>query len=385
MNILWMIGLVWLLFGLWRGYKQGAINVFASLLAVLAGYVGCFLWGWPLAQKLTGVVAPVWQWPLATLIIFIAAAVVCKLLAWPLARQYREATSVRLLGAALNGGISVVMLLVAIWSLGLLAGTTQSPRLTSALAHIGYSAGHPLVVASHGLVSRGIYWGVKMVGADDEQAFTAAKLSHAPAQSITQLQQVAQSPATRELINSASFNDLVAQGNSRALRQNAEFQAFARQPGMQEIVALLPKNPGQAPDAALANALLTVGQKVTEVRHSPEVQAALADPEVQALMQKGDNVALMRHPRMQPMLKAVMSAMGNNKPAQTSDSATDYSSEAIKAVKNKLPFEGQIGVNTSGDKQDVMYKWFDDKGKTHYSTWEKIPAGNRDGAELINL
>ncbi|MDZ7925485.1 MAG: hypothetical protein U5M23_15875 [Marinagarivorans sp.] len=394
MNILWVIGLVWLLFGLWRGYKQGAIKVFASLLAVLAGYVGCFVWGWPLAQKLTGVVAPVWQWPLATLIIFIAAAVVCKLLAWPFARWYQEATSVRLLGAALNGGISMMMLLAAIWSLGLLAGTTQSPRLTSALARVGYSAVHPLVVASHGLVAHGVYWGLKMVGADDKQAFTAAKLSHAPAQSVAQLQQVAQSPSTRELINSASFNDLLASGNSRALRQNAEFQAFAQQPGMQDVMALLPKLAGQAPEAALADTLLTVWQKVAEVKHSPEVQAALADPEVQALMKKGDNMALIRHPKMQPMLNAIMSTMSKNTGARftdnQTDSQTDYSTEAMNAVQNVLPFEGaigvnNIGVNNSGDKQDVMYKWFDDKGKTHYSTWDKIPKNNREGAELMNL
>ena len=381
MNILWAIGLAWLLFGLWRGYKQGVIKVFASVLAMLAGYVACFIWGWPLAQKLTGVVAPVWQWPLAMLIIFVVAAVVCKLLAWPLARRFEEAAWVRLLGAGLNGGISVVMLLAAIWSLSVLAGTTANPMLTGALARIGYSAEHPLVVASHGLVARGVYWGVTIAGADDEQAFTAAKLSLRPDQSIAQLQQVAQSPVTHQLMASPHFSDLVASGNVRALQQNSDFQAFARQPGMAELIALLPKKPGQSPDVALADALLNVWQKVAEVKYSPEVQAALADPEIQALMQKGDNVALMRHPKMQPMLNAIMSTMGK----QSSLDATDYSTNAINAIKNVLPFEGEIGINTSGDTQDVMYKWFDDQGKTHYSTWDKIPKAHRDGAELMNL
>ena len=348
----------------------------ASLLGMLAGYIACFLWGWPLAQKLTGQVPAVWQWPLAAGVIFMGAALLCQLLARPFVQRFKQAVVVRVMGAGLNAALGGVMFMAALWALGLFVGTSNRPALQQTLVQLGYANDHPWVIASNQLMAFGVSVGLRLIGASTEQINASNTLMQTPTQSIVALQNIAGSAATQTFLHSPSLQNAMAAGDINAIARHPDFAAFTAQPAMSAVMALVPRKPNEPAPLALAGTLLAVWQKVDHIKQSPQVQAALADPEIQALMQQGDNARLMTHPKMQPILGAVMAALGE--PAMAP-------SLPVMAPANvpAAPITSHDQAVTAAN--EAMFKWFDAAGQVHFSTWDRIPKGQREGAELINL
>ena len=377
MSILAVIACVWVLWGAWRGYKRGAVRVLAGVLSLLLGYVACFLWGWPLAQSLSGKVTPFLQWPIAAGGIFLVVALVVNLLFWPLAKRYKQSAATAWLGVAGNSAMATVMLMAALWGAGLVAGAIPSPNIKSVLQQIGYSAEHPLVRISNAVMSRFIGVGLRLVGASDEQVKAGVVLAQTPAAGVMNLQAVSGSNETKALLHSEPLKQAIANGDVEQLIQHPDFVAFSQQPGMESMIALVPRDNGESQAQALATTMVDVFQRVEHIKQSDETRKVLEDPEIQAIMQSGDTARLMTQPKMQPLLAAIM----GGSMAQESEKPTARApvNELAEQVKTEQPAE------PSGPAHEVMFKWKNANGQTHFSTWDRIPKAYREGAELINL
>ena len=375
---------LWLLWGAWWGYKRGAIRVLAGLIALFCGYLACFIWGWPLAQALAGKVSPLLQWPLATGAIFIGVGVVVQLLFWPLSKKYQGSKATAWLGAAGNALMAGAMLVVALWAMGFALAAIPSPRLHTMAAQAGYSADHVLVRMSNAAMSRLIGLGLTMVGASKEQVQASVALAQTPEQGLQRLQAVSGSNATKALLHSEPLKHAMASGDIEQLVQHPDFVAFSRQPGMEAMIGLVPKNPGETSERALATTLIEVWQRVERIKQSDGARQVLEDPEIQAIMRSGDTARLMTHPKMQPLVAAIMdgglSAEGAP-PAHPDHSSATPSEPSSQAAESALEHD----AFDDGLSHDVMFKWHGDDGQVNFSTWDRIPNAHRDGAELINL
>lgn len=371
MNTLMMAAIAWLLFSAWRGYKQGLFKVFAGVLGFFLGYVACFIWGLPLAQKLSGIVPAVWQWPVAAMGLFLGIGLALQLLARPWVKRYRGNRTMAVIGAGINTLMALVMLLAALWGLGLMASMHQHPHMSVWLNQAGFSSQHVLVRISHKFMANAVGLGLTVIGAPPAQITAAKSLIKAPAKGVQQLQRVAGSAQTRTLLQSDGLKMAVESGDTGVLIAHPDFVAFTRQPGIETLMALAPRASTQTQEQAVASTLMTIWQKIDTVKQSPDLQKAMADPEIQAIMQRGDNAALMAHPKMQPVIGVVMGAlaapMEPNAPSDTPKSVPQYAEPSTSA------------------EHDVMYKWLSEDGVVNFSTWDAIPASRREDAELMGL
>lgn len=371
MNTLTLAAIAWLLFSTWRGYKQGLFKVLAGVLGFFLGYVACFIWGLPLAQKLTGIVPAIWQWPVAAMGLFLGIGLLLQLLARPWVKRYRGNRAMAICGAGINAFMALMMLLAALWSLSLMASMNQHPHINARLNQAGFSSQHVLVQISHKFMASAVGLGLTVIGAPPAQITAAKALVKAPAQGVQQLQRVAGSAQTRTVLHSDSVKMAVRSGDASVLINNPDFIAFARQPGIETILALAPRASSQTQEQAVASTLMTIWQKIDTVKQSPDLQKAMADPEIQAIMQRGDNAALMAHPKMQPVIGVVMGAL-----------AAPMEPNALSDMPESLPQYAEPATNAE---HDVMYKWLSEDGVVNFSTWDAIPASRREDAELMGL
>ncbi|WP_053981974.1 CvpA family protein [Marinagarivorans algicola] len=383
MNTLTLIAMFWLVFSAWRGYKQGLPKVLAGVLGFFLGYVACFVFGWSVAQKLAGVVPPAWQWPVATAGLFLGVGLGLQVLARPLVKRYRGNRTLALVGAGVNTLMALAMLLVALWAVGLLVSMQQQSSINTLLNKAGFSPQHTLARMSSGFMAQAVGLGLTVIGAESEQVIAAKALVKAPAQGMAQLQSVTGSAQTKALLQGEGLKQAAQSGDVNTLMNDPDFVAFTRQPGIASMMTLVPRSQEQSQEQAMASTMMAVWQKVDAIKQTPQVQEAMADPEIQAIMQSGDNAALMTHPKMQPILGAVMGALATPSNAKTANTH-DQPARGNTQNQSDQPSSATV-VSPLNTTSDVMYKWFDGKGATHFSTWDKIPASYREGAELIHL
>lgn len=372
MDVLSLVALLWLAWGLWRGYRKGLVRVMLNMVALLLGYVAAFIWGWPLSQQLPAFVPPILQWPVAISTVFLGVGLLVYIAGLPLVKRYPPQGRIAVAGAFGNGVVSLAMLATLLWGLNFLVSVSNNPAMSERLRSIGVSEQHKLVQGSSWLVSRVVGLGLGLIGAENSQVAIGVELIAAPSQGMAMLQRVSASAETKQLTGNPELKALMVSGDSAALQNHPDFQAFSQQPEFTQLKALAPGENDEARDAALAETMVMVFQRVDAIKNSPDVQAALADAEVQQLMQQGDSAGLMAHPKMQPIVSAVMGSIlappgQAPEPEVGKESITLLSSEAEPSSNN------------------VMFKWLDKEGQVHFSTWDRVPKAHREGAELINL
>lgn len=373
MTVLSIIAIAWLTFALWRGYKRGVWRVLAGMLGLLAGYIGLFFWGAPLAKWLSFHVPGLLGWPLAAMVIFTGATIAFTLLLKPLAKRGEGQIAVSVIGAGLNAVIAGLMLMGAIWGLSFLLGAKPGPMVNHVANTLSYHQSRVLVDTSHRVIAYFVALGLRMVGAPPSGSELVTRISRSPAEGVQQLQKVGQSPETQNLFHSQDLQSVLRSGDANAIASHPDFVAFAEQPGLETLIG---KN-GEVNKNEMAGQLLSVWQRLESVRESPEVKSAIEDPEVQALIHNGDTARLMANPKLQPVLQAVMEQFSKSPVA--SNNAPDASFETL-APRESDSQPSEDSQSGAGD----LYQWFDENGQVNYATWDKIPKHHRPSAKAIN-
>jgi membrane protein required for colicin V production len=128
-----------------------------------------------------------------------------------------------------------------------------------------------------------------------------ARMAARPAATLTDLQQLVDSPQLQTLRSDAAFWTYVENGAVDSAMNRQSFLHIVRDRSLRDRFASLGLvDPAAAADPvafrdAAGEVLRQVGPRIQRVKSDPELQRLIEDPEVQAMLQSGNTLALVTH------------------------------------------------------------------------------------------
>ncbi len=278
--------------------SYGAAIIAAPILAspVADGFGLPALLGIPIAGSIAFAVA------------FVAMAILSKILCRRAEGAGDEGRSVRdrFLGGAFGAirGAFVVALLcyLALW--------VEALRLS------GVADGIPALgnSAAAAVTSSVVEAGVESVLADSGRTgHVVARLAANPGAAVVDLQSVVSNPRILAVQQDTYFWANVEAGaigaalNTRSFARLSEDEELRRQ---MASVGLIDQQSAETADlfrAAVGDVLREVGPRIRNLKNDPELNGVLDDPEVVAMVENGDTLGLMNHPRFRQLVSRVAS------------------------------------------------------------------------------
>ena len=302
--------------GAWRG----AVMTGAGLFGLICGYAGALFgatsWSDWVARTL--VVSPLVAPAIAGTLGFVGAWLVVSCfagvaVAWDRSRVEEQGRGGldRALGGFFGlarGALIVVLLsILASWldagrDLGALEGMAAMPDAESSA----------LVGASGDLVEAAVSKALSGAGAAGK---VAARLTARPGQALESVQTILEDDRLNELfadklfwtaIQNESIDYAMNRSTVRAIVHDQEMrQRFADLGLVDEAASEDPK----AFEAAMAEVLAEVAPRIHRLQNDPEMRSLASDPEIIQLVESGDTLALLRHPRIQRLVERVSSEL----------------------------------------------------------------------------
>jgi uncharacterized membrane protein required for colicin V production len=298
----------------WAGVRQGGLAAGLGILTLIVAYGTAFIaapiLGAPVANGLG--VSPLLGVPvagsIAFLVAFVAMAIVSKILRRRAGDADDEGRSIRdrFLGGAFGAvrGAFVVVLLcyLALWVEALrLSGSADG------LPKLGNSAA---AAVTSSMVEAGIESALSDSG---RTGHVVAKLASNPGAAVVDLQAVVSNPRVIAVQQDTHFWANVEAGaiaaalNTRSFIRLSEDEELRHQ---MASVGMIDQESAEAADqfrAAVGDVLREVGPRIRKLRTDPELTGLLDDPEVVAMVESGNTLGLMNHPRFRRLVSRVAS------------------------------------------------------------------------------
>jgi len=300
--------------GAWRGALATGLGIATLLLS----YAAAVFLGPELAPALgerLGLAAFV-AVPLASTAAFLAAYIALGLVSRLVQRFGRRGNlgrspRDRFLGGCF-GAVRGLLLAMMVVYLAMWADALRATGNAAVLPEIGDSAVADL---TGGVVQSAIE--TAFDESDPTTRFAARFAAH-PGVAAADFQHVIDDPNFTRLREDAQFWSAVENGNLAAAFQRASFQSLQHDAALRQKLAHLGLVPDEAAlDAevfrqSLAPVLEQVGPRLRALRNDPALQDLLEDPAVVAMLQNGDTLGLLSHPRFRELVDRVMAAPAQN-------------------------------------------------------------------------
>lgn len=371
-NIIILLGCV-VLFAV-RSYKKGIWQGVLSLAGLLCAYGVCFLLapqlgGLVKTGGLSGAVAVV----IAMVVVFFVTTTLVAYvptLIFPSIRQVKRKH--QYLGAAFGIVTGAIFGILMIWLTSLVTaalgggGGAENPATAGILGR-----------ASSQLVAGAVRSGMRMVEDDAFKANAAAALLSSPQTFTASFAQLSKSPELQNFWHDGETQFYMAEGEVEKIVSHGKFRALMALPAMREM--LEQSRPRDITPAAaetyLASQMSFVYRRMRALRTDARVVAILDDPEVRALAQKQNPVALLTNKKIQALVAIVME---EGEPGwQTTRS------EAMPTASAVPPRELEAAEEGPALAPRIIYRWQDDNGKTRYTDPENTPDSKIHSAEII--
>ncbi len=313
---MWLDVLVFAILGWfsWVGLRRGGLAAGMGLLTLVVAYgtaiIAAPILASPVANGLglPGLLGMPVAGSIAFAVAFVAMAILSKFLCrradagGDAGRSSRD----RFLGGAFGAirGAFVVALLcyLALW--------VEALRLSGAADGIP-ALGNSAAAA---VTSTVVEAGIKSALADSGRTgHVVARLAANPGVAVIDLQSVVSNPRVLAVQHDTNFWANVEAGaigaalNTRSFTRLSEDEELRRQ---MASIGLIDQQSAQAADrfrAALGEVLREVGPRIRKLRNDPELKGLLDDPEVVAMVESGDTLGLMNHPRFRRLVSRVAS------------------------------------------------------------------------------
>ena len=303
--------LAWLtLAGLWRGTLATGLRLGSLLLAYGSAVIGASLFGSATAEALGlpeffGIAA-------AGLGSFIAAYLVAGITSRILIAYERGRRASRTRGGVdrLGGGLlgatqgAIVVLLCGWLQLWIQAGQANG-ALTSLPAPTSSRAAS----VTQAVVEKGAE---AVLDEEDRAGRMAVRVAIRPTETLEGVQKLIEGPHLSALQNDKLFWSYLEHGATDAALNRASFMGLAYDPSFRRELADL----GLISEAAAADskafvgtvrpALRRIGPRIRALREDPEFQGLLRDPEITALIESGNTLQLLAHPKLRRMARHVL-------------------------------------------------------------------------------
>ena len=236
MSVMYIVAAVWLGIGMWLGFKRGVIAVLGALLGLVLSYAGFIFLGPLVVEYIAPHISAQWQWPATGLLIFVAVSILVKLVFWPLVALTRKSFASRVLGAVLNGAVTVVFITFAIWGIGFLQALPNNPAATAILKQIDYHPDSLLVQYANSWVGKLIATGAEVAGIAPTKATAIADFAKAPSETLNTAKEAGNAPATQALFKSTDAMTAIKEGDADALVATPAFENFAAEPAVSKLL-----------------------------------------------------------------------------------------------------------------------------------------------------
>lgn len=304
-------------FGAWRGGLATGAGVVTLLLAYAAGVIGAQQFGAPVGARLgaAAILGPVAAGTGCFLLVFVVCAVLARIaLRWDRGRLGDEPRTAcdRMAGAVfgmVRGGLVVLLLSILVtWldaarDMGLVPGLEAVPQTErSAVGE-----------ATSRVVERAVS---AALGDEGEGAGTrvVARVAARPGVALESFRSVMDDERIDAVQRDKMFWVLVENGAGERAINQASFYSIVHDEGMRGRLADLGLvSPEAAADPevfrrTMAETLTEIGPIVARLRNDPEIHRLAMDPEIQALLESGNTLALMTHPEIQRIVSRVTAA-----------------------------------------------------------------------------
>lgn len=298
--------------GAWRGAIVSGSGLFAMILGYVGAVFGATLGSDWVAAKLvvSGLAAPAIAGTLGFLIVWlIASSFAGVLVAWDKERVegFGRGLIDRCLGGFFGlarGGLIVVLLaLLMSWldaarDLGAVGGLAAIPDAESSA----------LAGASGTIVEAAVSTALADAGAAGEMA---ARLTARPGQALGSVQTIVEDPRVSGLFTDTLFWTLIQNESIDYAMNRAAIRDIVNDAEMRNRFADL----GLVEDAAredrtlfrnkMAEVLAEVAPRIERLHQDPEMKSLGSDPEIIALLESGNTLALINHPRIQRIVERI--------------------------------------------------------------------------------
>jgi uncharacterized membrane protein required for colicin V production len=298
----------------WVGVRRGGLAAGLGILTLCVSYAAAII----AAPILASPVADGFGLPallgipvagsIAFAVAFVAMAILSKILCRRAEGAGDEGRSLRdrFLGGAFGAirGAFVVALLcyLALW--------VEALRLS------GVADGIPALgnSAAAAVTSSVVEAGVESALADSGRTgHVVARLASNPGATVADLQSVVSNPRILAVQQDTYFWANVEAGaigaalNTRSFARLSEDEELRRQ---MASVGLIDQQSAETADlfrASVGDVLREVGPRIRKLKNDPELNGLLDDPEVVAMVENGDTLGLMNHPRFRQLVSRVAS------------------------------------------------------------------------------
>lgn len=298
--------------GAWRGAVVSGSGL-AGLVCGYAGGVGGAMWlgGWVATTlAVSPLVAPAIAGTIGFVVVWLIVSSACDvLIAWDRGRVELGGRSVfdRALGGVfgLARGSLIVVLLALLMSwldaardLGAVEGLAALPDAeTSAVAGV-----------TGDLVEAAVSSALSDAGPAGQ---VAARITARPSQTLGSIQSIVDDERMNTLFQDRLFWTLIQNESiDYAMNRNA-IRSMVKDPEVRDRFADLGLVGDDAREdsavfkKAIAGVLAEVAPKVSQLHRDPEIQALASDPEIIELVQSGNTLALMSHPKLKKIVDRV--------------------------------------------------------------------------------
>jgi len=298
----------------WAGVRQGGLAAGLGILTLIVAYGAAFITapvlGTPIADGLG--LSPLLGVPVAGSIAFLVAFVVMAIVSKLLRRRAGDADDEgrslrdRFLGGAFGAvrGAFVVALLcyLALW--------VEALRLSGSgdgLPELGHSAA---AAVTSSVVEAGIESALSESG---RTGHVVAKLAANPGAAVVDLQSIVSNPHVVAVQQDMHFWANVEAGAIAAALNTRSFIRLSEDEELRHQMAsigMIDQDSAAEADvfrAAVGDVLREVGPRLRNLRNEPEIAGLLDDPEVVAMVESGNTIGLMNHPRFRRLVSRVAS------------------------------------------------------------------------------
>jgi len=296
----------------WSGVRRGGLVAGLGLLTLAVAYGTAFVAAPSLGSPLAGAFGlagwlgiPI-AGSIAFVVAFVAMAVVSKIVCRQVDAGGDQGRSVRdrFLGGAFGAvrGAFVVALLcyLALW--------VEALRVSGAaegIPELGHSAA---ATVTSTVIEAGIESALSESG---RTGHVVAKLAANPGAAVADLQAIVSNPRIVAVQQDPHFWANVEAGaiaaalNSQSFVKLSEDEDLRRE--MAEVGMIDPDAAGAADRfrAAMGDVLSEVGPRIRKLKNDPELRELMNDPEVIAMVEEGNTLGLMNHPRFRELVSRI--------------------------------------------------------------------------------